>query len=132
MVKTERELVCVFKETKLNRDKLKGELKEAQVKYEHAESNVIEHLENREASATAKYDNLGYIQLQKPRLYASCKQENLEYLFRVLKERNREDMIKSTVAPQTLSAYAKECIEEGEEIPECISYYLKPSLRLYD
>lgn len=42
-----------------------------------------------------------------------------------------EDLIKTTVLPQSLSSFTSECIENGDEIPECISYYLKPSLRLY-
>jgi hypothetical protein len=33
--------------------------------------------------------------------------------------------------PQTLSSFTKECIEGGVEVPEFISYYLKPTIRLY-
>ena len=36
------------------------------------ESRLIELLESNSAISTAKYEGLGYAQIQKPRLYASC------------------------------------------------------------
>jgi len=128
---TERDLVLQFKCAKEKREALKDELKQAQEEYEMAEFAVIEYLESNSAVSTAKYEGLGYAQIQKPRLYASCKEENLQELFDFLKDQGREDLIKTTVLPQSLSSFTSECIENGDEIPECISYYLKPSLRLY-
>jgi len=128
---TERDLVLQFKCAKEKREALKDELKQAQEEYEKAEFAVIEYLESNSAVSTAKYEGLGYAQIQKPRLYASCKEENLQELFDFLKDQGREDLIKTTVLPQSLSSFTSECIENGDEIPECISYYLKPSLRLY-
>lgn len=128
---TERNLVLQFKCAKEKRDALKDELKQAQEEYEKTEFAVIEFLEANSAVSTAKYEGLGYAQIQKPRLYASCKEENLEVLFGFLKDQGREDLIKTTVLSQSLSSFTSECIENGTEIPECISYYLKPSLRLY-
>lgn len=128
---TERNLVLQFKCAKEKRDALKEELRRAQEEYEKAEFAVIEFLESNSAISTAKYEGLGYAQIQKPRLYASCKEENMQALFKFLKELSREDLIKTTVLPQSLSSFTSECIENGVEIPEVISYYLKPSLRLY-
>lgn len=128
---TERDLVLQFKCAKEKREALKEELKQAQEEYEKTEFAVIEYLESNSAISTAKYEGLGYAQIQKPRLYASCKEDNLQELFDFLKDHGREDLIKTTVLPQSLSSFTSECIENGTEIPECISYYLKPSLRLY-
>jgi len=128
---TERDLVLQFKCAKEKREALKDELKQAQEEYEKTEFAVIEYLESNSAISTAKYEGLGYAQIQKPRLYASCKEENIQELFDFLKDHGREDLIKTTVLPQSLSSFTSECIENGSEIPECISYYLKPSLRLY-
>jgi hypothetical protein len=128
---TERDLVLQFKCAKEKREALKEELKQAQEEYEKTEFAVIEYLESNSAISTAKYEGLGYAQIQKPRLYASCKEENIQELFDFLKDHGREDLIKTTVLPQSLSSFTSECIENGSEIPECISYYLKPSLRLY-
>lgn len=128
---TERNLVLRFKRAKERRDDLKDCLQNAQEEYEQSESRLIEFLEAHSAVSTAKYEGLGYAQMQKPRLYASCRQENMERLLAFLNEQKREDLIKTTVMPQSLSSFASECIEHGIELPDCITYYLKPSLRLY-
>ena len=127
----ERDLVLQFKCAKEKRDALKEGLKQAQEEYEKIEFGLIEFLESNSAISTAKYEGIGYVQIQKPRLYASCKEENLQDLFDFLKDQRREDLIKTTVASQSLSTFMSERIESGEEIPECVSYYLKPSVRLY-
>ncbi len=127
----ERDLVLQFKCAKEKRDALKEGLKQAQEEYEKIEFGLIEFLESNSAISTAKYEGIGYVQIQKPRLYASCKEENLQDLFVFLKDQGREDLIKTTVAPQSLSTFMSERIENGAEIPECVSYYLKPSVRLY-
>ena len=128
---TERDLVIRFKHAKERRNDLKECLQDGQEEYEKAESRLIEFLEAHSAVSTAKYEGLGYAQMQKPRLYASCRQENMERLLAFLNEQKREDLIKTTVMPQSLSSFTSECIEHGIELPDCITYYLKPSLRLY-
>ena len=128
---TERDLVLRFKSVKEKRDALKEELKQTQGEYEKTEFALIEFLEANSAVSTAHYEGIGYVQIQKPRLYASCREENMERLFAFLKEIGREDLIKTTVMPQSLSSFTSECIENSVDIPECISYYLKPSVRLY-
>jgi len=128
---TERDLVLRFKSVKEKRDALKEELKQAQEEYEKTEFVLIEFLESNSAISTAKYEGVGYVQIQKPRLYANCKEENMQALFDFLKDQGREELIKTTVLPQSLSSFTSECIENGVDIPECVNYYLKPSLRLY-
>ena len=128
---TERELLVRFKCAKGRRDEVKEALERAQEEYDHAESRLIEFLEANGAISTAKYEGMGYAQIQKPRLYASCRQENMDLLFDFLKDQQREDLIKTTVMPQSLSSFTKECIEAGIEVPEFITYYLKPTVRLY-
>ncbi len=127
----EKDLLCRFKCAKERRNQMKEALKQVQEDYEQVESQLIEFLEANSAISTAKYEGVGYAQIQKPRLYASCRQENMDNLFKFLQQHNREDLIKTTVMSQTLSSFTKECIEEGVEIPEFINYYLKPTIRLY-
>lgn len=129
---TERDLVLRFKRAKERRDDLKECLQNAQEEYEQAESRLIEFLEAHSAVSTARYEGLGYAQMQKPRLYASCRQENMDRLLSFLKEQQREDLIKTTVMPQSLSSFTSECIEQGVELPEFVTYYLKLSIRLYN
>ncbi len=127
----EKELLLKLKASKETRDSLKENLKGAQVEYDKAEFELIEFLESNSALSTAKYEGLGYAQIQKPRLYANCREENMRELITFLESQGRADLVKTTVLPQTLSGFASERIEEGLEIPEFISYYLKSSLRLY-
>ena len=127
----ERELIVQFKQAKERRDQLKEDLKNVQEEYDRAEYALIEFLESKSAISTAKYESLGYAQIQRPRIYASCRQEDMDKLFSFLKEKQREDLVKTTVMPQSLSNFTKECIEGGVEVPEFIKYYLKSSIRLY-
>lgn len=127
----ERDLVLQFKLAKEKRDDFKESLKNAQEELDRTEARLIEFLEAHAAVSTAKYEGLGYAQIQKPRLYANCRQENMEDLISFLKSLKREDLIKTTVMPQSLSSFTSECIERGVELPEFITYYLKPSIRLY-
>lgn len=129
---TERDLLIEFKHTKERLEALKEAQKQAQAHYDQAVFALIEFLESRSAVSTAKYQGVGYAQIQKPRLYASCTQENLDTLFKFLRDKGRDDLIKTIVQPQSLSSFIKECIEDGVELPECVSYYLKPSIRLYE
>ncbi len=127
----ERDLLNRFKCAKERRDEVKEALRVAQEEFEQEESRLIEFLEANSAISTAKYEGIGYAQIQKPRLYASCRQEDMDTLFDFLKTQDREDLIKTTVMPQSLSSFTKECIEEGLEVPAFINYYLKPTIRLY-
>jgi len=127
----EKELLIKLKSSKERRDALKESLKTAQAEYDKSEFELIEFLESNSAVSTAKYEGLGYAQLQKPRLYANCREENMPDLIAFLESQGRPDLVKTTVMPQSLSGFASERIAEGHEIPEFISYYLKSSLRLY-
>ena len=127
----EKELLLKLKASKEKKDALKESLKTAQAEYDKAECGLIEFLESHSAVATATYEGVGYAQIQKPRLYASCREENMRELITFLEGQGRADLVKTTVLPQSLSGFASERIDEGLEIPEFISYYLKSSLRLY-
>jgi len=129
---SERDLLIEFKRTKERLKALKEAQKHAQADYDHAVFQLIEFLESHSAVSTAKYQGIGYAQIQKPRLYASCTEDNLEKLFSFLRQEGRDDLIKTIVAPQSLSSFTRECIENGIEVPECINYYLKPSIMLYE
>jgi hypothetical protein len=127
----ERVLIQKFKEATLEKKRLERDLKAAKKEYERIETQLIEILDAEGAEASARYEGIGYVRLMKPRLYASCNADNMEALFKHLEEVGRTDLIKTTVMSQTLSSYVKELIENGQEIPEVVSYYLKQSVKLY-
>lgn len=127
---SERDLVVAYKLAKEEAKRLDDELKEAKKVRDKTESALIELLVANNAEATAKYDGLGYVRLNKPKLYASCNKDNQDKLFLYLHEVSREDLIKEAVPPQTLSVYVSELVEEGKPIPEFISHYFKQTVHL--
>lgn len=53
-----------------------------------------------------------------------------EKLFKNLKEKGAEDLIKETVFASTLRAYVNECIENSNEIPEGLDISTKTEVRI--
>lgn len=129
---TERDLLIQFRDARSKEEALAAELKLATQATDRAETQLIELLTSRNATATAKYDGVGSASLVKPRLYASCRKENEPMLFQFLEEQGRGDLIKQTVNAASLSGFVKERVEAGEAPPDFISYHLKTSLRLND
>lgn len=126
----EKELLINFKAAKEAKDSADKDLKNAKAIYSKWEAQLIDHLESIEATATAKYEGIGAASMPAPRLYANCLKENEGELFAFLREQERGDMIKTSVAAVGLSAFAKEFIAEGGELPEIITTYFKTSIKL--
>jgi hypothetical protein len=128
---TERDLVIALRDAKFKKSQAEEALELAQEECDKAEKALIEMLDANNATATAKYEGIGYVSLAKPQLYASCTKENEDKLFLFLDEQGRKDLIKTTVNAKSLSGFVKEIVEEGQTVPEFISYYMKPQARLY-
>ena len=127
----EKELIVEYIQAKENKDALEKSLHLAQTVFDEIERQIIEHMEATGLKATATYEGLGYIQANKPKLHARYLKENSDKILSYVKEINREDLISVGVSPQKLSAFVAESIENGKEIPEFISWYLKPQIKLY-
>lgn len=130
-VQSEQALVEEFARAKEKLDSLKEQCSAAQKEFDSVEATIVERLQTEEKEATAKYENLGWCSLSKPRIYANCVVENLPILFKYLRQHKRGDMIKKTVNPASLSSFVKELIDGGKAIPEFIGYYIKTSIRYY-
>lgn len=129
---TELELVEKFREAKRKKEEASNTLEVASKEYDVVERELIETLEAKGATTTAKYQGVGFVSLTKPRVYASYLKEKQSSVFAFLKELQREDLIKEMVAPQSLSGFVKELLEAGQPVPECINYYLKAGARFYE
>lgn len=103
------------------------EANEAHIK---AKAQLIENLEARDATSTAKYDGLGRVSLGKPELFASVKKEYEQDLHSYLREIARTDLIKDTVHWRTLTSFADEMTKAGKPLPEFISLSFKKTARL--
>lgn len=127
----EMDLVFKYQAAKEILAKIEAKHSEAKREVEDLESEIIDLLQAEGKERTAKYEGVGFISLMSPRVYASCLKDNEEELFSYLKGIGRDDMIRPTVNARTLSSLIKELIDEGKQIPECVNYYLKPSIRMY-
>ena len=78
---TERTLLDEYTKAKSSKELLKTSLDEAKARFDKAEHAIIEFLDAKGAQSTAKYDRLGKVQLNKPRVRASCLKENTELDF---------------------------------------------------
>lgn len=125
---TEKELVLEYKLAKDEVERLDEESKKAKDRFEKAQAKLVEELQTKGASKTAKYDGIGTITLMKP--LVGARSENEDVLFEYLKKIGRDDLIKPTVHHKTLSSFVKEMLENGKEIPDFIEYWFKPSTRL--
>lgn len=127
----EQELLQSVIEKKKALTALKEQCTEAQKAYDSAETTLIEYMAANNATATARYDGLGYASIYKePSVYASYDKEYEADVFQMLKEKGVGDIIKPTVNAKTLSSIVKEWISTGESIPELIRYYIKPRIKI--
>jgi butyrate kinase len=125
---TERELVLEYKTAKDEVDELDEKLKTAKDRFKKAQEMLIEELQSKGASQTAKYDGVGRITILKPLVGARSLDE--EKLFAYLKDIGRDDLMKLTVHHRTLSAFVKERLDQGSDIPDFVEYWYTPSTRL--
>lgn len=125
---TEKELVLEYSKAKDEVEELEEKLKSAKDRFEQCQAKLVEELQTKGASQTAKYDGVGRITILKP--LVGARSENEEKLFDYLRQIGRDDLMRLTVHHRTLSSFVKEMLETGKEIPDFIEYWFKPSTRL--
>lgn len=128
---SEAELVSAFKTAFERVEEYEKALELAKANMEQIKQALLDMFEANGTERTATYEGVGFITRSKPRLYASCNEENKQALFEELRATGRGDAIKEVVAPSTLSSWVSERIDAGQPVPEFISYVLKPGVRLY-
>ena len=104
--------------------------KAADSAFQQAKAKLIENLEARDATATAKYDGIGRVSLGRPDLFAQVDKANEDILFSYLKGIGRADLLKETVHWKTLSSFAGEMTQAGKNLPEFIKLSFKKVARL--
>ena len=126
----ERDLVLRFKTAREAVASADEALKTAREEERQAEQAVLDYLEGKGASATAKFPE-GWVQVNTPRLFASCPVEQQPTLFEWLRAHEQGSAVKETVHSATLSQIVSECLRDGVALPEYVKYFLKPNVRLY-
>jgi len=134
----EKTLLQEFIQHSTEVDRMEKVLEEEKKKKIDAETRLREYLESQGASSTARYDDLGRYQLNKPMICASIKGDsttekelNKFTLLDYFREHDLSALITTTVPAKTLSSWVKERLEEGLELPDCIEWYAKPQGRVY-
>lgn len=128
---TELDLLVEYKNAREEVELLEENIKKAKDRLEKAVLKLVDDLQLRGASRTAKYDGIGSLALRQPIVNARSKDD--EQLFDFLKSVGRDDLIKPTVHFKTLGAFVKEQLEAGDagiKLPDFIEVWFKPSVRL--
>ena len=126
----ERDLVYAYKAARERVEALEEDLTTAKKDKDTAQTALLEHLEGLRSTATGKYEGL-WVQIETPRLYASATQEVLPAVLAWLKDHGHTSAVKETVHPSTLSQIIGELLREGTPLPEGVTYFLQPRVRLY-
>ncbi len=125
---SEKEMLQEYAKARALVESLDEQLKKAKARRERAELKLINSLQDRDATATAKYPEIGSVSLSKPRVRASVLAENRETLHDHLKENGYGALVKEAVNSQTLNKYVSSLLEEGTELPLFIQYYLQQGI----
>jgi seryl-tRNA synthetase len=109
-----------LRELKDRKDGLDSELKDVSARIKTIEQTELPT--GMDDSEVEKFtvDGVGSI-YQQVKVYAYVKKEDEERFHDWLRVNGHEDLIRAYVFPQTLSAFAKEQIEQGVELPEWLN-----------
>lgn len=120
-------LVALYKKS----DELDQQLKATNEEYDRVEAQLYEYLENCDKEKTASYTGIGYATVCKPKVRASVTNDQMEAFKKYLGRIKRRDLLKETVHASTLAVFVKDLIDQGKPVPECVSYYLQPVIKVY-
>ena len=121
----EKQLVVEYSDRKKRVKEAETLLSERKAKLEDTAKKIIEHLEDSGATSTSKYEGLGRITLNAPKLHAGFDENYRSEVFDFLRQNGMEDAIKETVHHSTLSSFIASLIKEGVPIPEYITTYYR-------
>ena len=127
----ERDLLSRLKSAREQVDVCKSALVEAHNAEDAAVKALVDYLEAKGASATGRYDGLGWAKLNTPRLFASYSKEQEDAVFAWLRAHGQESAMKLTLHPSTFSQIISEQLRDSGELPPGTTYYLRPVVRLY-
>lgn len=102
------------------KEKLDAELKGVNERIQKIEREELVNAMDDAEVEKFTVDGVGTI-FQKVNIFAYVKKDDQEAFFDWLRVTDRGDLIKETVHPATLSAFAKELLEAGEEPPPMLS-----------
>lgn len=127
----EKEMLIQLKLARQKCDELKSQSVEADRELDRIETQIVDYLEAKQASSSAKYDGIGYVTIEKPKLHASVNKEDRPKLIEYLKNLGKSDLVIETIPNKSLNEFVKECLTEGFELPDYINHYFERVVKLY-
>ncbi len=122
-------MVHELRELKDRKEQLEDELKSVNGQIRAlAEGKIPEYMEENEIEKFS-VTGVGTVYVQQ-KVYANVKADDREAFFHWLREHGSADLIKETVHPSTLNAFAKEQLSEGKELPDVLDARLYPTATL--
>lgn len=118
----EKDLLFEYKQAKEKCEDAKKHHSEAVLKFEEAQSRLVEHMEDSGITSTAKYDGIGQVTLKAPVLSARFEPEDSLKVFEFLRDEGLDDVIKETVHHSTLSSFIAQKIRDGQAVPEFFKF----------
>lgn len=122
-------MVHDLRDLKDRKEQLEDELKSVNGQIRAlAEGKIPEYMEENEIEKFS-VTGVGTVYVQQ-KVYANVKADDREAFFHWLRENGSADLIKETVHPSTLNAFAKEQLSEGKELPDVLDARLYPTATL--
>lgn len=126
------QLVAMVRDLRTAKDRkkeLEDELKTVNGKIRSlAEHEIPDYMEENDIDKLS-VEGVGTCYLTQ-KVYASVKVDDREGFYEWLRENGNADLIKETVYPATLNAFAKEQLSEGKALPEMCEARLYPTANL--
>lgn len=119
-MRTINDIGAELQKLKASEDQLNDELKEVKRKIDDIQKREIPELFEAQGVTNAKVPGVGTIYLQ-DKVFAYVKAEDQDRFKDWLRENGHGDLIKETVHPATLTAWAKEQLSEAKPLPDFVS-----------
>lgn len=123
---SEFDLVKKLVGLKEQKSKAAEALEQLKSEYAAAEDEMFDYLSKRDIESTKVYEGLGRVSISGQKTMASIVEENKAQAFDWIRGIGRDELIKPTIHPGTLSSFVDELRNEGKDIPKFISYFFKP------
>ncbi len=128
----ERELIQKYVELRALVAEINEQRKQAQQRLDDAEDKLINYMSDADIKATAKYEGIGHVTLTAPQVaWPRYNKDQEAEVFEFVKGRGEGAIIKQGIHPSSLRAFVKGLLDNAQPVPEFITYYLKPSIKLF-
>lgn len=128
----ERELLQEYINARKAYDQASALKTAANERLQTAEEKLTSYMIDAEKKSTAKFEDLGYASLTAPDVqFPSYDKDREDECFDFIRQIGEGPIIKEAVHPASFKAFVKRLIESATPVPDYITYYLRPKIRLY-